>query len=499
MDEGVDREDENVNSVLAQESSQLLPILSGPPPHSHHAIVPNDAGCYGNSASISPSTAAVAEHIEALLEYFRGGTAADCCNFLQSLCLLCEDIPMQLESRLMSVAGYVNSVCEHSTPSVTDGKPSDQLIKHPRIDYWMQYIGEVMHFLQRRSLSERLVRQVQPENVWVGLRTANRGRPDQTTGSADKGGKTPESDGDYGSMDSRVTLESFIQGCTRKGPISSSYLFVLLEFRQLNVLSRPLSLSELLFQHYVPIKESNHGKESIVDYLLSNPEQSCWVLDGYDEFNSRLAKQEVQTEQFDPEKPWPVADLTSGLLNRQLPGCTVMVTGRLRNVIDLEGMSDKVGQLLGWDWHEIKEYVDNFFGDKGKNMQVYLGVLDSFPSRDPDTRGSNDQLDTMRLPQSILSQHRSELCELSWNGLEDSKSLFMEEDISQEVLEFSIKIGLFSQGGDVMRNNSFQESTARLTENDTGLDSPSEEDGEAKVSQENNVRTQKQTTGDRIG
>ena len=37
------------------------------------------------------------------------------------------------------------------------------------------------------------MREVHPENVWVGLRTPNRGRdrPDQTPGSADKGGRTP--------------------------------------------------------------------------------------------------------------------------------------------------------------------------------------------------------------------------------------------------------------------------------------------------------------------
>ncbi|XP_034390083.1 protein NLRC5 isoform X2 [Cyclopterus lumpus] len=603
MDEGVDPEDENVNYVLAQESPELLHILRGQSPTVIMKLcqmMPSDACWNGNLASSSPSTAAVTEHIEAMLEYFRGANNADCRNFLQTLCLLCEDIPMHLESRLMSVAGYEKSVCEHFTSSVTDGKssslPSDQLIKRPRIDYWMQFIGEVMHLLHRRweRLSEHLMRQVQLENVWVGLRTANRGRdrPDQTPGSANKGGKTPESDGDYGSMDSRVTLETFLQGFTGKvtvllgpagsgktllmsclgqqwahglGPIPSSYLFVLLEFRQLNVLSRPLSLSELLFQHYVPINESDHKKEAIVDYLLSNPEQSCWVLDGYDEFHSKLAKQEVQREQLNPEKPLPVADLISGLLNRQLlPGCTVMVTCRLRDVLDLEGISDKVGQLLGWDCYEIKEYVDNFFGDKGHSAkralgvqaaelllssrhllamsslpalcnicciylehlllestvprrtqipeergretrrkagrkeikgggrgeegsrggsfvqredqgggsedmmttncrnqlpltqaqipstltQVYLSVLDSFLSRDPDTRGSNDELNTMKLPHSILSQHRSELCELSqlsWNGLEDSKILFMEEDISQEVLEFSIRTGLFSQ------------------------------------------------------
>lgn len=115
-------------------------------------------------------------------------------------------------------------------------------------------------------------------------------------------------------------------------------------------------------------------------WITSFPIQSKVV--GYDEFHSKLAKQEVQTEQFDPEKPLPVADLISGLLNRQLlPGCTVMVTCRLRNVIDLEGISDKVGQLLGWDCHEIKEYVDNFFGDKGKNMQAIF----SFRQRDTST------------------------------------------------------------------------------------------------------------------
>lgn len=106
-----------------------------------------------------------------------------------------------------------------------------------------------------------------------------------------------------------------------------------------------------------------------MDYLLSNPEQSCWVLDGYEEFHSKLTRQEVQRELLDPEQPLPVADLISGLLNRHLlPGCTVVVTCRARDVMDFEGILDKVGQLQGWDCHEIKEYVDNFFQIKGKNM-----------------------------------------------------------------------------------------------------------------------------------
>ncbi|KAM8893014.1 protein NLRC5 isoform 3-T3 [Spinachia spinachia] len=575
MDEGVGPNSENVNSVLAQESLELLNILSG---QSSAVIMklfqmmPSDAGCNINQASCNRSSAAVTEHIKGLLEYFRVANAADCRTFLQSMCVLCDNIPMHLESRLMSAAGYENN-------------------------YWMQYIAEVIHSLQRRweRVSELLVSEVQLENVWVSVRTANRARvrPDQTPGPGDKRARTPEPDWDYGSMDSRVTLENFLQGCAGKvtvlvgpagsgktllmsclgqqwahglGPVPSSCLFVLLEFRQLNILSRPLSLSELLLRHYVPVKHSDHEKEAIVDYLLSNPEQSCWVLDGYDEFHNKITKQDLQIELLDPEKPLPVADLISGLLNRLLlPGCTLIVTCRVRDVLDLEGMSDKVGLLLGWDCQEIKEYVDNYFFKKGHsanralgvkaaellvssghllamsslpalcNMtcicleylllesrnpggtsipkersetrlkvgesekkepqirkledteeggyvqredqgrsyegmmmdgtikrpppphtqaqipstltQVYLSVLGAFLSRDLDTRGNNDKLNTMKLT-DILSQHRSELGELSklaWNGVEESKILFMNEDITQNVIEFSIRKGLFSQ------------------------------------------------------
>lgn len=47
-----------------------------------------------------------------------------------------------------------------------------------------------------------------------------------------------------------------------------------------------------------------------------------------------------------------------------------------------------------------------------------------------------------------LSQYQPELCELSqlaWKGLEGGKIVFLEEDISQDVLKFSIRTGLFSQ------------------------------------------------------
>lgn len=111
-----------------------------------------------------------------------------------------------------------------------------------------------------------------------------------------------------------------------------------------------------------------------MDYLLSHPEQSCWVLDGYDEFNSKLTRQEANSELLDPEKSLSVPELISGLLNRQLlPGCTVLTTCRAP-CRDLEGLSDKVGHLAGWDSQDIKEYVYSFFQVKGTNRTIYFSL-----------------------------------------------------------------------------------------------------------------------------
>ncbi|XP_029378547.1 protein NLRC5 isoform X2 [Echeneis naucrates] len=601
MDEELDQGNENVNSVLAQESSELFHILSRQSPAvilKLYQMLPS--GVQSNMGPLYPTSFSsdVTELVRAMLAQLEVGSAADCCNFLQSMCILCENIPMHLESKLMSVAGYGNKRCDISAPSVTkeesSSPPSDQqLVKRPRIDHWENYIAAVKGLLLQRweRVSEGLVKEVQLENVWVSLRMVNRGRdrPDQTPGPADRGSRTPVLDRDLESSESKVTLETFLQGCAGKvtvvvgqagsgktllmsylgqqwacglGPIPSSSLFVLLEFRQLNMLSRPLSLSKLLFQHYLPPSWGNNEKRDIVDYLISNPEQSCWVLDGYDEFYSKLPKQggEMQEELLDPENPLPVADLVSGLINRKLlPGCTVLVTCRVRDLMDFEGISDKVGQLLGWDCHEIKEYVDNFFGvradsensalgvqavdlllssrhllsmsylpslcnicciclkhlvmeykageakaepreeDRGTEMgrkateknlngdeaveekrgqdqdtrmhgtnrsaqhdpalalipstltQVYLTVIGAFLSLDPDKGGKTDKAETTKPLQSTvrrLSQYRSQVCDLSqvaWRGLVESKIVFLKEDIPQEVLEFSLTNGLFSQ------------------------------------------------------
>ncbi|XP_072241398.1 protein NLRC5-like isoform X2 [Leuresthes tenuis] len=244
MDEEVDPDDGNVNSILAQESQELSHILRSQSPSVITYLckmMPGETGWHNQQASTSPTAASGTDHIEAMLEYYKKANATDCRNFLQTVCVLCENLPMRLESRLISVTGYADidaalaeqnpssesltEGCNDSTPCEMDLKsstpPSDeQLIKRPRIDYWEQYITEVVSFLLRRwrRLTVRLVKEVQLEKVWVNIRSASRGRdrPDQTPSSADRGSRTPEPDGDYGYLESRLTLETFLQGCAGK-------------------------------------------------------------------------------------------------------------------------------------------------------------------------------------------------------------------------------------------------------------------------------------------
>uniref|UniRef100_A0A8C7Y4B6 NACHT domain-containing protein n=1 Tax=Oryzias sinensis TaxID=183150 RepID=A0A8C7Y4B6_9TELE len=386
MDDESNLQDKDVNAVLAQESSKLCHILSN---QSQSVIMllyqrmVNDDGWQSKQASSSSNAGSSADLVKSLLDYYRSANAAKCRNFLQSVCMLCEDIPMHLEARLMSVAcSEYEQLWSFSTAS-----------------------ANVNLLLSRwKRLTDRLVKAVELDRVWVNFRNVNRGRdrPDQTPASADRGFNSAEPDGDYGFSESKVTMETFLRGCKGKvtflvgqagsgktllmsclgqqwakglGPFPASYLFVFLEFRQLNQLSRSLSLSELLFQHYLPSNRGNNAEKAIVDCLLSNPEKSCWVLDGYDEFLWKIKKHRMPRDVLNLEEPLPVADLISGLLTRQLlPGSTVVVTCRARDIVDFYNLSDKVGELLEWDQNEIKEYVHHFFGVEGKSYYRAIGV-----------------------------------------------------------------------------------------------------------------------------
>lgn len=108
MDE--EAEPENVKVVLVQEFSELLTILSSQPSDTIERLcqtLPKAAlTCITQSAS--PDTA-LRERVTTMLEYFTEASAEECCHFLQTVCMLCENIPMRLEAKLMSVAWHGNS------------------------------------------------------------------------------------------------------------------------------------------------------------------------------------------------------------------------------------------------------------------------------------------------------------------------------------------------------------------------------------------------------
>lgn len=108
MDE--EAEPDHVKVVLVQEFSELLSILSRQPTHIVEQLCQKfpEASLTGIRHAASPDTALL-EPVQTMLEYFTEASAEECCHFLQAVCMLCENIPMRLETKLVSVTWQGNS------------------------------------------------------------------------------------------------------------------------------------------------------------------------------------------------------------------------------------------------------------------------------------------------------------------------------------------------------------------------------------------------------
>lgn len=118
MDEEADPE--NVNNVLIQEFSELYSILDSQPYiiiEKLYQMVPVNA--VTGVEHLASSGDALKKSIRTMLEYFTVASAEECCHFLQTVCMLCEDMPMRLETRLMSVAWHGNSEYKMMPQKVT--------------------------------------------------------------------------------------------------------------------------------------------------------------------------------------------------------------------------------------------------------------------------------------------------------------------------------------------------------------------------------------------
>ncbi|XP_010882281.2 protein NLRC5 isoform X1 [Esox lucius] len=520
--------EEDVHNVLTQEIHELIDILSNQEDDFLNKL-------FGiMERRVLEQLLHLASHRErimGLLDYLRVADPAICRRFLQMVCMN-YDMPMRLESRLMSVAGPVtcdpwpipgNEPPSHFDPEVKENNshtlvdeytPSQEsCVKRPRMDHVESYKASVSTFLQQRweKVRQGVVKEVRLEEAWVSLRNRNPFRPRDR---AERGPSPSELQerGEDGAVEDKVTVESLLHSAAQitlllgqagsgktllmyclgqrwaQGAFPSSQLLFLLEFRQLNLVVQPLSLKELLFRCFLSPEGGEEEGVAVLDFILHNPEKICLIFDGYDEFHTKITHLETQSSSFDPLSPVPMAELIAGLCSgRILPGCTLLITCRPRDVTDLETLVDciRIGWLLGFNKSSVKEYADQYFQDRGEDLkkkavghllsnhqlltmsylpalchiccvclehmfsggmsqtqalpttltQVYLQILFAFLSQCP---GSDPPvLETFWAEVTQLSQ-------LAMRGLEASRIVFLSEEVPSNLLDFATKAGLLS-------------------------------------------------------
>ncbi|XP_043120722.1 NLR family, CARD domain containing 5 isoform X2 [Puntigrus tetrazona] len=274
------------------------------------------------------------------------------------------------------------------------------------------------------------------------------------------------------------------------GSFPSIHLLFLLEFRQLNLISRDLSLKELLFLFYPACDDDEEESDAVFEFILSNPEKVCFIFDGYDEFRAKLTHPKKLSSISDSHKPLPMTDLLSGLCNRKfLPDCTVLVTCRPRDVTDMFGSPGCITcELQGFDRLGVKEYAEQYFHKKGEEVKkkainllinnqhllsmshvpglchiccVCLEYLFSHDGTDQQLPTSLTQIYMQILlaflkringgalsGTSPLQKYRSKIVEMSQlalKGLEESTIVFMDTDVSPDLQEFGVKSGILSR------------------------------------------------------
>lgn len=361
-------------------------------------------------------------------------------------------------------------------------------------------------------MTQSVVKDIRLDDTWVYLRHRNPLRTKDRTAHV----PPDHQDGEDASLEHKVSVESLLKTSGRlvvllgqagsgktllvhclgqswaDGAFPSVHLLFLLEFRQLNLMSRDLSLKELLFLFYPPSEDFKDQSEAVFEFIFSNPEKVCFIFDGYDEFRAKFTNPEKLDSAIDPNERMAMPDLLSGLCNRKiLPNCTVLVTCRPRDVTDMFGSPGSVTcELLGFDRLGVKEYAEQYFHKKGDELkqkavnslmenrhllsmsyvpglcqiccvcmdylfssvgdqgnpqlpisltQIYIQILSAFLNRFSAGQRSGTPL---------LQKHKTKIIEMSQlalSGLERSTIVFMATEVSPELQDFGVRTGILSR------------------------------------------------------
>ncbi|CAM4582324.1 unnamed protein product [Leuciscus chuanchicus] len=505
----MEREDWSGGFLVAQEASALVDLLCN-----------QDSGVLDRIfALVEPNTMDQLRSltnnrdlVSATVDYFKTAEHTICRRFLTIIYQYCQNVPFLLETTLVSVAENSTGTNFNHTSENDNSSPSRKA-KRPRLDHLKIYTDALKSMILQKheTVTQSVLKDISLGDTWVYLRHRNPLRVKDRTTQPQASLDSHEGE----ESEHKVSVESLLKTTSRvvvllgqagsgktllvhclgrswaEGSFPSIHLLFLLEFRQLNLIYRDLSLKDLLFLFY-PACEDDEESEAVFEFILSNPEKVCFIFDGYDEFRAKLTTPRKLESFIDPNKPLTMTDLLSGLCNRKiLPDCTVFVTCRPRDVTDMFASPGFITcELQGFDRLGVKEYAEQYFHEKGdefKKKAVNL-LMDSrhllsmshvpglchiccvcvdhlFSSSD----GSHADL---QLPKSLtqiylqillaslrrfsgggvsgkpLQRYRTKIVEMSQlalKGLEGSTIVFMDTEVPPELQDFGIKSGILSR------------------------------------------------------
>uniref|UniRef100_A0A2I3MI11 Protein NLRC5 n=1 Tax=Papio anubis TaxID=9555 RepID=A0A2I3MI11_PAPAN len=134
-----------------------------------------------------------------------------------------------------------------------------------------------------------------------------------------------------------------------EGHLDCFQALFLFEFRQLNLITRFLTLSQLLFDLYL---SPESDPDAVFQYLEKNADQVLLIFDGLDE----------ALQPMGPDGPGSVLTLFSRLCRGTLlPGCRVMATSRPGKLPACLPAEAAMVYMLGFDGPRVEEYVNHFF------------------------------------------------------------------------------------------------------------------------------------------
>ncbi|XP_073163554.1 protein NLRC5 isoform X3 [Lepidochelys kempii] len=264
------------------------------------------------------------------------------------------------------------------------------------------------------------------------------------------------------------------------------FLFTFLfEFRQLNLISRKLTLKELLFDLLLQPEDC---PDAVFQHLLENAQRVLFIFDGLDEFVGNISQPSSPCLSPALHRPMSISELFANFcFGKLLPGCTVLVTSRPKKLPDfLLNRADLLAEIWGFDREKVEEYVSHYFHQHSFKEQAIAHLKNNSKLLSMCLIPAlccivcvcleyllRKRLSKVELPQTMtqfyikmllifiskqqtestvsedtqLNNHRTAilgLCDLALKGLEEKKLVFYVDDIPEHVKEFASLHGLLT-------------------------------------------------------